>query len=499
MKITDLLSEQTIELDSHAKNKTDIIKQAVQLIGKSGSIVDLKAFEQGIFKREEKSSTGVGEGVAIPHCKSNVVKKPQLAAMVIKNGVDFASLDGQKVTLLFMIAAPVSKDNVHLDVLARLSSLLMQENFKNDLIKAKTKQEFLKVIDAAESQKKEAEVATGPKFPKILAATACPTGIAHTYMAKEALEKAAKELNVTIKVETNGASGQKNALTDEEIQHCETIIVAADAFVDMERFAGKHVIQCSTSSVIRDPKGMLKEALGPNVPIYQAGKSSIKSSGDKSFSSKKSSKFSIFYRHLMSGISHMIPFVVAGGILLAIAYLIDTCCGIKPEDNFGNNTIGAQIFHMLGAQIALGLMFPIVGGFISYSIAGRPGIVAGFIGGSAATVGQFSLLYFLAVGGAIGDPSSEHVRDIIEKLSSNSAGFLGAVVGGFLGGFCANLLKKGFDKMPHSLQGARDMIFIPLISVLMIGFTMFIINIPFSYLNIGISTGITALIEGQNL
>lgn len=503
MKITDLLTLDTVELDAKAKDKTDIIKQAVQLIGKSGAIADLDTYEKGIFKREEQSSTGVGEGIAIPHCKSEVVKKPQLAAMVIKDGVDFASLDGEKVQLLFIIAAPVSKDNVHLDVLARLSTMLMQEDFKKNLLAAKTKEEFLKVIDAAETEKKEEEkVAAGPKYPRILAATACPTGIAHTYMAKEALEKAAKEMNITIKVETNGSSGQKNALTADEIEHCETIIVAADAFVEMERFTGKRVIQCSTSKVIHNPKTMLNAALGPSVPIYNPGKPKTTvegATGDQFIKSKnQSGKAHTFYRHLMSGISHMIPFVVAGGILLAIAYLIDTACHVDPgaldpstgEPIFGNSSIGAKIFHMLGGEIVLGLMFPIVGGFIAYSIAGRPGIVSGFAGGFAATFGKFSLLYFLSLGGVV----SETVGTLMAK---NSAGFIGAIVGGFLAGFYVNQMKKWFEKMPRSLQGVKDMIIVPLLSVLMIGVSMFIVNIPFAYLNWGIALGVSNLADDK--
>lgn len=490
MKITDLLSLDTIELEAVAKDKTDIIKQAVKLIGKSGAITNLEIYEKGIFKREEQSSTGVGEGIAIPHCKSEVVTKPQLAAMVIKDGVDFASLDGEKVNLLFIIAAPVSKDNVHLDVLARLSAMLMQEEFKKNLLAAKSKEEFLKVIDSAETEKKEAEKeAAAPKFPKILAATACPTGIAHTYMAKEALEKAAKEMNITIKVETNGSAGTKNALTEEEIAHADTIIVAADAFVEMERFTGKRVIQCSTSKVIHNPKAMLNEALGPSVPIYNQGKPKTMvegATGDKFIKSKnQSGKMHTFYRHLMSGISHMIPFVVAGGILLAIAYIIDSACGFGQATDFGNHTIGAQIFHILGADVALGLMFCVIGGFIAYSITGRPGLVSGFVGGMLAKRGEFSLLYFIALG--------QGNQELADQMAANSAGFLGAIVAGFLAGIFVNLMKKWFEKMPQPLQGVKDMIIVPLLSVLMVGASMLLVNIPFAYLNIGINMGITQM------
>ncbi|MCQ3908848.1 MAG: fructose-specific PTS transporter subunit EIIC [Mycoplasmoidaceae bacterium] len=511
MKITDLLSLNTIDLEVKATNKTDIIKQAVKLLGNSGVISNLETFEAGIFKREQQSSTGVGEGIAIPHCKSEVVKKPHLAAMVIKEGVDFDSLDGEKVNLLFMIAAPISKDNVHLDVLARLSTMLMQEDFKKNLLACTTKEQFLDVINKAEVEKKEAEkAAAAPKFPRILAATACPTGIAHTYMAKEALEKAAKELNITIKVETNGSAGTKNALTAEEIEHADTIIVAADAFVEMERFTGKRVIQCSTSKVIHAPKEMLNAALGPSVPIYNPGKPKTMvegATGDQFIKSKnQSGRAHTFYRHMMSGISHMIPFVVAGGILLAIAYLIDTASGVTPEllirtygekypdiaSKFGSWTLGAQVFHILGADLALGLMFPVVGGFIAYSIAGRPGIVSGFVGGFAAKTGAFSLAYLIEAAQhgltPIDDPTP-----LMNTLLANSAGFVGAIVAGFLAGFYVNQMKKWFEKLPRTLQGVKDMIIVPLLSVIFIGMSMFLINVPLSYMNYGISLGIQKL------
>lgn len=504
MKITDLLSLKTIELNVKAVDKTDVIKQAVLLMAKSGVVENIDLFEQGIFRREQESSTGVGGGIAIPHCKSEVVKRPHLVAMTIKDGVDFESLDGDKVELLFMIAAPVSKDNIHLDVLARLSTMLMREDFKKKLLACKTKEEFLKVIDETEVEKKEQEKdASGPKYPRILAVTSCPTGIAHTYMAKEALEKAAKQLNITIKVETNGASGTKNALTPEEIENADSIIVAADAFVEMERFAGKRLAQCSTSRAIHFPKDMINAMLGPSVPIYKPEKAVklAQTSKDIKFNTTttKSGKAHIIYRHLMSGISHMIPFVVAGGILLAIAYLIDSVSGVSPGSlssegipDFGSHTIAAQIFHMLGAEIALGLMFPIVAGFIAYSIAGRPGIVSGFVGGFAATFGRFSLLYFLSISGVVG-------QDVGDLMAANSAGFIGAIVAGFLAGFYVNQIKKWFAKTPHSLEGAKDMIFVPLLSTIMIGASMFIVNIPFAYLNWGIAKGINMMSSQEYL
>lgn len=496
MKITDLLSLETIDLEAKTWTKTEVLKQAVKLIAKSGVITDLKVYEQGIFKREQESSTGVGEGVAIPHCRSTVVTKPHLAAMVFKDGVDFDSLDKEKVHLLFIIAAPVTKDNIHLDVLSRLSAMLMQSDFKEKLLSSKTKEEFLKTIDEFEIKRQKDEVAaTEPKYPRILAVTSCPTGIAHTYMAKEALEKAAKELNITIKVETNGASGVKDQLTPEEIEHADSIIVAADAFVEMERFTGKRVAQCSTSRVIHNPKAMLNAMLGPSIPIYNPNKVTklAQTSKDIKFNATttKSGKAHIFYRHLMSGISHMIPFVVAGGILLAIAYLIDTIAGVSPGPDFGNTNLAAQVFHILGAQVALGLMFPIIGGFIAYSIAGKPAIVSGFVGGMLTTVGRFSMIYIIF-------NAMNVYPDLQDQLLANSAGFIGAILAGFLSGLYVNLMKRWFGKMPRSLEGVRDMIIIPLLSVVMIGATMFVANVPFSFINIGIGQGIEKLAKDYN-
>lgn len=397
MKINDLLSLETIDLNVTSNSKTDILNQAIELMFKSGVIKDKKTFADGIFAREKQSSTGVGEGIAIPHCKSNTVEKPHLVAMRIPNGVEFESLDGEPVKLLFMIAAPDSKDNVHLDVLATLSQLLMDPDFSNALINAKDKEEFLSIIDKAEKAKSEpAQQVVTNSYPRILAATACPTGIAHTYMAKEALEKAAAKMNLTIKVETNGSGGRKNGLTDEEIQHADAIIVAADAYVEMERFAGKHVIQVGTSQAIKDPTALINMALDEKCPVYKSSGSKTQRK-EQSFGPKQS-KFQIFYRHLMSGISHMIPFVVAGGILLAISYIIDACCGKGQDPQFGTVTVAAQIFHILGGDLGLGLMLPVLGGFIAYSIAGKPGLVSGFIGSFAATKGTFNLMYLIIKG-----------------------------------------------------------------------------------------------------
>ena len=491
MKITDLLSLDTIELNVSAISKNDILDKAVNLMAKAKVINDIKTFKNGILAREKESTTGVGDGVAIPHCKSSVVTKPHLVAMVIPNGVEFESLDAQPVKLLFMIAAPNTKDNVHLDVLAKLSSMLMDEKFVSSLIKAKTKYEFLDVIDRAEKAKDEhsnVEIKSrSEKVVYLVGTTACPTGIAHTYMAQEALEKAAEELGVFIKVETNGSGGQKNTLTKEEIDRAQCVIVAADAFIEMDRFNGKRVIQCSTSQAIKDAKTIIKAALQTNVPIY-GKKSVVRSSTPSKEFEVKQSKFQIFYRHLMSGISHMIPFIVAGGILLAIGFLADGIAGAQPtESDFGQHSLVAKIFHMLGGDIALGLMMCVLGGYIANSIAGRPGIVAGFVGGFAATKGQFSLLYFLLSKLSPSDPW-------VSKIATTSAGFLGAIAAGFIAGYIVLLLKdKVFNRLPKSLEGVRDMMFIPLLSTFLVGMCMLILNVPLAYLNIGISEGLTQL------
>ncbi|MCQ3907233.1 MAG: fructose PTS transporter subunit IIA [Mycoplasmoidaceae bacterium] len=396
MKITSLLSEKTIELSAICKNKEDAINQAVGLMAKSGAIENIPAFIEGVFKREKESSTGVGEGIAIPHFKSAIVKKPHLAAMVIKDGVEFESLDGQPVQLLFLIAAPDNKDNVHLDVLARLSSMLMHPDFKDELIKAKDKKEFLSIIDKFEDKRiieeqaqKEVAAKTQEhtkKHARIVAVTACPTGVAHTYMAQEALEKAAKELGISIKVETQGAN-PKNLLTDEDIEHAETVIVAADIAVQMERFNGKKLISVSTSRAIKDSKGLIKRSLEKDVPTYTSILNSTKTKMRKiSTFGDRLTPWQRIYRHLLSGISHMLPFIVAGGILLAISFIIDGAMGVANTDPlFGQRNLAAMIFHMLGNNLVIALMVPALAGFISYSIAGKQGIVSGFFAGMAAT------------------------------------------------------------------------------------------------------------------
>ena len=489
MNINELIDVRCVNLNGTATSKIDALNQAIKLMKKSGNISNIKKYTEGVFIREHKSTTGIGEGIAIPHCKSKAVTKASLAILRLTNGgVDFESLDGEKVELIFLIAAPFTNDNVHLEVLAKLSNILMHNEYVFALKKAKSIETFMNILDYAESTIDLAKSNKKlDKFPKILAATACPTGIAHTYMAQESLEKEAKKLGLSIKVETNGTVGVKNALTDEEIEHAEGIIVAADAYVEMTRFNGKRVVQCSVSKAIKDPKSLIDRALDPITSVYGSGRKPTKQ--DKLM---EGNKFHIFYKHLMSGISHMIPFVVAGGILLAIAYLIDGLAGapkvIEGEYVFGSYTLGAKIFHMLGAELGLGLMLPVLAGFISYSIAGRAGLVAGFVGGFSATKGYYSLLYLLEYAK---NPSS----DIVKTLSNSCSGFLGAILAGFMAGYGVLLLQRLMRKTPKTFEGVRDMLIIPLISTFVIGMIMFLVNVPISYINIGVCMGIEKLAD----
>ena len=470
MRITDLLSENTISIDVKASSKEDVIRQAVALMAKSGVIKDVEVYQKGVFKREEESTTGIGEGIAIPHCKSECVEKPALAAMVIPDGVEYEALDGEPVQLLFLIAAPNSEDNVHLDVLARLSEMLMDEEFKNKLIAAGTVKDFLKVIDDAESAKLEENEVVEDGFPRVLAVTACPTGIAHTYMAEQALKDKAKELGISIKVETRGSGGAKNVLTDEEIEHCEGVVIAADVNVDVDRFAGKRVVQAHVAKGIHEPERLIKEALDPATPIFKAGEARQTSAG----SGKESIGHQI-YKHLMSGVSHMLPFVIGGGILIAIAFLIDTIAGNAGSASFGSVNAGAAWFKTVGGY-AFGFMVWVLAGFIAYSIAGRPGLAVGMVGGFIATQTDFNIL--------------ATIQGASYALEAN-AGFLGGIVAGFLGGYIVLLLGKAFSRLPKTLDSLKPMLIYPIIGVLIEAGMMYLINTPLIYVNIGFTNMLT--------
>ena len=477
MRITDLLSEQTVLIGAKADSKADVIKQAVSLVARSGAIDNVSIYENGVFKREEESTTGIGEGIAIPHCKSPVVNKPALAAMVIPDGVDYASLDGEPVHLLFLIAAPNSEDNVHLDVLARLSEMLMNDEFKNKLLAAKNAKAFLKVIDEAEGEKLEEEKAEADSgFPRVLAVTGCPTGIAHTYMAEQALKDKAKEMGISIKVETNGSGGIKNKLTKEEIEHAEGIVVAADVNVEMARFNGKRVVQAKVAKGIHEPEKLINKALDPETPLY-------KSSGEAK-KEEKEGKDSVghqIYKHLMSGVSHMLPFVIGGGILIALAFLIDTiaiaAAGMTIEEvgsAFGTFNPVAGWLKTVGGY-AFGFMVWILAGFIAYSIAGRPGLAVGMVGGFIATQSNFNIL--------------ASIQGADYALSAN-AGFLGGIAAGFAGGYIVLGLQRAFSRLPKSLDSLKPMLIYPILGIACEGLFMYLINTPLIYVNIGFTNAL---------
>ncbi len=472
MRITDLLSKETIDINASASSKADVIEKAVALISSSGAIADLEVYKAGVFHREEESTTGIGEGIAIPHCKSDVVKKPALAAMVLHEGIDYDSLDGEKVNLLFLIAAPNSQDNVHLEVLARLSNLLMDEDFKNSLISAKSKEEFLQIIDDAEKSRIEEEQAASPSvdYPDILGVTGCPNGIAHTYMAEESLKKKAEELGYTCKVETNGSGGIKNALTQEEIEHAKGIVVAADVNVEMDRFNGKKVVIATVSKGIHEPEALIKKAVSGEAPVYHGS-----SAEEKKGSLEGESGWHRVYKHLMSGVSHMLPFVIGGGILIALAFMIDTFAGVPQDSNFGTGTFVSKLFKTIG-DTAFGFMLPVLAGFVAYSIAGRPGLAVGIVGGALAKTSTFSIEYTIS-----------------GSDTGATAGFLGALAAGFLAGYIVKLLELGTRWMPKSLDGIKPMLIYPLLGVLLIGVSMYILNTPFTYINIGVSNGLNWL------
>lgn len=499
MKIRDLLAAESIELNGTAAGKTDVLNQMVNLMVKSGKINDVETYRKGVFAREEEGTTGIGDGIAIPHCKSDAVSAPGLAAMVVKEGVEFDSLDGQPVHLLFLIAAPNTKDNVHLDVLSKLSVLLMDDNFTKSLIQAKTPTEFLSVIDAAEKEKDDAEAAPAEAVPpeaakaavSVLAVTACPTGIAHTYMAAEALEKKAGEMGISIKVETRGSGGAKNVLTQDEIDRAVCIIVAADTKVPMERFNGKKVIECKVADGINKAEALLDKAKNGNAPVYRA------SGAEKE--EKQEEKGGIghsIYTHLMSGVSHMLPFVIGGGIMTALAFLIDTILGYGATGggNFGSCT-PLSAFFKYGGGLAMGLMVPVLAGYIAYSIADRPGLAVGFTGGLLASSGNA-----VAAGYVWADQTGGFQKFIADFAFQGAnggntvSGFLGGIVAGFLAGYIVLLLKKLCSKLPASLDGIKPTLIYPLCGIFLISVLMcFIFNPLIGLINTGLSNMLTAL------
>lgn len=496
MRIRDLLAAESIQLGGKATGKRDLLDQMVDLMAKSGKINDVETYRKGVYAREEEGTTGIGEGIAIPHCKSDAVSRPGLAAMVIPEGVDFDSLDGAPVNLIFLIAAPNTKDNVHLDVLSKLSVLLMDENFTNGLRNAKTVDEFLSVIDAAETEKDEkeekTETQTAPVGIEVLAVTACPTGIAHTYMAAEALEKKAAELGISIKVETRGSGGAKNIVTDEEIKNAKCVIVAADTKVPMDRFDGKKLIECKVADGINKAEELLNKAVNGDAPVYKAASGESR----KETISNTGSTGHQIYTHLMSGVSHMLPFVIGGGIMTALAFLIDTLMGYGATGGsaFGSCT-PLSAFFKYGGGLAMGMMVPVLAGYIAYSIADRPGLAVGFTGGLLASSGNA-----LVSGYTWADQTTGFQKFISEFAFQQAnggntvSGFLGGILAGFLAGFIVLFLKKICSKLPASLDGIKPTLIYPLGGIFIISVLMcFIFNPLIGLINTGLSTMLTAL------
>ena len=470
MRITDLLDKRSISLNAAPADKKETLDLAVELMAKSGKLSDVEKYRTQVYAREEESTTGIGEGIAIPHGKCDAVKTPGLAAMVIKNGVEYESLDGEPVTLLFLIAAPNTKDNVHLDVLSKLSVMLMDEKFTTSLRNAKSVEEFLQIIDAADESAKSIDdrlndtgITTEEKKGfKLLAVTSCPTGIAHTYMAAEALEKAAKAADCQIKIETRGSAGAKNVLTKEEIAAADCIIVAADAKVPMDRFNGKKVISCQVSDGIGKADQLVKQAMSGNVEVFCGENSETITTvtGKESVAHK-------IYTQLMNGVSHMLPFVVGGGILIAIAFLIDGLSidiNALPADqrsNFGTITPIAAMFKNIGG-VAFGLMLPVLAGFIGMAIGDRPALALGFVGGMLAANGK--------------------------------SGFLGALAAGFLAGYLILGLRKLCDKLPDAIEKLAPVLIYPVVGILIMGLAMNFVVEPIMG---GINTGLNNFLSGM--
>ena len=475
MRITDLLKKQGISLGVSAKDKRDAIDQLVALHEKCGNLKDAKAYKEGILKREEMGTTAIGMEVAIPHAKSAAVKSPALTAITVPAGVNYDAPDGADCKLIFMIAATLDGD-VHLEVLARLMQMLMDTDFTSKLKAAKTADEFLQIIDAKETEKfPEEAAAPAPKADgyRVLAVTACPTGIAHTYMAAEALAKAGEQMGITIKVETNGSGGAKNVLTAREIADCDGIIIAADKSVETARFDGKPVISTKVADGIHKPEELINKIVNGQAPVFHSDKKA-----DAADDSEGEGIGRKLYKHLMNGVSHMLPFVVAGGIFIAIAFLIDAAMGAPQDGNFGSATPVAAWFKGIGG-LAFNFMLPILAGFIAMSIADRPGLLVGFVGGSLAAAGST----FADPSGANGVPS----------------GFLGALLAGFVAGWLMKIVMKGCEKLPQALEGIKPVLIFPLAGLGIVGVMMCAINPIMGIINTGMTNGVTAMSKNPAL
>lgn len=476
MRITDLLDKRSISLTAAPKSKEEALNEAIALMAESGKINDTEGYRRQVFAREEESTTGVGEGIAIPHGKCAAVNRPGLAAMVIKDGVDFESLDGEPVTLLFLIAAPDTKDNVHLDVLSKLSMMLMDEEFTKNLRNASTAEEFLEIIDKADEEKKSVDerlsdiTKADDSRVKILAVTSCPTGIAHTYMAAEGLEKAAKAKNCYIKVETRGSGGAKNVLTDKDIEEADFIIIAADAKVPMERFDGKKLIERQVSDGINKADELIDLAIKGEAPVYKSG---VRSDDEVEKTTTKKGIGHKIYTQLMNGVSHMLPFVVGGGILIAISFLIDgfavdiNSLSAAERSSFGSITDAARLFNEIG-NVAFKFMLPVLAGFIAMAIGDRPALAVGFVGGMMAANG--------------------------------TSGFLGALVAGFAAGYIVLLLVKLCSKLPDALEKIAPVLIYPLVGILVMGLLMkFAVEPVMGYINTAMNNGLNSMGSGSRI
>lgn len=476
MRITDLLDKRSISLTAAPKSKEEALNEAIALMAESGKINDTEGYRRQVFAREEESTTGVGEGIAIPHGKCAAVNRPGLAAMVIKDGVDFESLDGEPVTLLFLIAAPDTKDNVHLDVLSKLSMMLMDEEFTKNLRNASTAEEFLEIIDKADEEKKSVDERLSDinkaddSQVKILAVTSCPTGIAHTYMAAEGLEKAAKTKNCYIKVETRGSGGAKNVLTDKDIEEADFIIIAADAKVPMERFDGKKLIERQVSDGINKADELIDLAIKGEAPVYKSG---VRSDDEVEKTTTKKGIGHKIYTQLMNGVSHMLPFVVGGGILIAISFLIDgfavdiNSLSAAERSSFGSITDAARLFNEIG-NVAFKFMLPVLAGFIAMAIGDRPALAVGFVGGMMAANG--------------------------------TSGFLGALVAGFAAGYIVLLLVKLCSKLPDALEKIAPVLIYPVVGILVMGLLMkFAVEPVMGYINTAMNNGLNSMGSGSRI
>jgi len=480
MRITELLQDATIDLGVKVNSKEEAIDHLVDLMVKGGNITDREEFKKGILAREANGTTGIGGGIAIPHSKNKAVTKAGLASMTVPDGVDYEAMDGEPSDVFFMIAAPAEGSDVHLEALSRLSVILMDPVFKDSLLKATSKEEYLALIDKKETEKFPEEAAKEEEklavqeekaddgTIRVLAVTACPTGIAHTFMAAESLENKAKEMGITLKAETNGSGGAKNVLTKEEIENCDGIIVAADKNVEMARFDGKQVLQTKVADGINKPEELIQTILDKKAPTYHHSGAAAEEDSTEGESVGRQ-----IYKHLMNGVSHMLPFVIGGGILIALAFLVDNQA-INPA-NFGKNTPLAALLKTIGEQ-AFGFMLPILAGFIAMSIADRPGLAIGFVGGALAN-GGYTFANIMAY----------------DSAKAVSSGFIGALFAGFVGGYIMVLLRKLFDKLPSALEGLKPILLFPVCGILIMGVVMIAVNPVVGAINTGLNNFLSSM------